>query len=242
MKLKIIAASIVLISNLIFCQDIGIDFNVGYTKLKMDQVNEYLDNFDFVDAGSQFNPYMFNPIGMSLCFELGVSARFSQFKFGISGNYFSTNGSWESRDTIRVINHNIDVSTIEIVASAGYSVPIYKTASALLEGGIGYGFASSEIMHITKSYPSYNEVENIKYDLNGGYFTARLRGGFEAKLKWLVLRFVFGYRYANPVVLKGKSIINGEKNENQAVLDKSGDELKFDFSGIQYVWGISVLL
>ncbi|MBT8379106.1 MAG: hypothetical protein KJN64_07740 [Ignavibacteria bacterium] len=78
--------------------------------------------------------------------------------------------------------------------------------------------------------------------MNGGYFTARLRGGFEAKLKWLLLRFVFGYRYANPVVLKGESIINGEKNENQAVLDKSGDELKFDFSGIQYVWGISVLL
>ncbi|MBT8379105.1 MAG: hypothetical protein KJN64_07735 [Ignavibacteria bacterium] len=162
MKLKIITASVVLISNLIFCQDIGIDFNVGYTKLKMNQVNEYLYNFDLVDAGSQlYNPSKYNKIGMSLCFELGVSARFSQFKFGISGNYFSSNGLWESRDTIRAINHNIDVSSIEIVASAGYSVPIYKTAFVLLEGGIGYGFASSEIMYITKSYPSYNEVENI---------------------------------------------------------------------------------
>jgi hypothetical protein len=243
MKLKTIAALVALTSNLIFCQEIGIDFNVGYTKLKMNQVNKYLDNSEFVDAGSQlYNPSKYNKIGMSLCFELGVSARFSQFKFGLLGTYFSPSGLWESLDTIRSINQNIDVSSIEIVAIAGYSIPIYKTSSALLEGGIGYGFASSEIENITKSYPSFNEVENIKYDLNGGYFIARLRGGFEAKLKWLVLRLVLGYRYANPVVLKGDSTVNGEKMENQPVIDRNGNELKFDFSGIQFVWGISVLL
>jgi hypothetical protein len=243
MKLKILVALVVLIPNLIFCQEIGIDFNVGYTKLKMNQVNNYLDNSEFVDVGSQLiNPNKYNKIGMSLCFEIGVSARFSEFKFGLSGNYFSSSGLWESLDTIRAINQNIDVTSIELVASAGYSIPIYKTASALLEGGIGYGFASSEIQYISKSYPSYTDNENIKYDLSGGYFTARLRGGFEAKLKWLLIRFVFGYRYANPVVLKGEEVINGEKNKNQPVIDRNGDELKFDFSGIQYVWGISFLL
>jgi len=69
-----------------------------------------------------------------------------------------------------------------------------------------------------------------------------LRGGFEAELKWLVLRFVFGYRFANPVVLKGDGIINGVKKENQPVIDNNGQELEFDFSGICYAWGITVLL
>ena len=154
----------------------------------------------------------------------------------------STSASWESRDTIRYINHDIDVSTLEILASAGYNIPIYKTASILLEGGIGYGFASSEISYITNSVPFYIELENIKHNVSGGYLAGRLRGGFEAKLKWLMLRIVIGYRFANAGVLNGESNINGVKKENQPVIDNNGKELVFDYSGIYYAWGITILL
>ena len=92
---------------------------------------------------------------------MGASAKFSQFVLRISGNYLSSSGSWESHDTIRTIYHDVDVSTFEIIASAGYNIPIYKTASILLEGGIGYGFASSEINHVTESFRFFNELENL---------------------------------------------------------------------------------
>jgi len=184
-----IIALIILSSSFISGQEIGIDFNLGYTKLKMEQVNNYLDNSESVDLESlDMISEQYNTIGFGLIYELGVSAKLSQFVVRLSGNYLSTNGSWESRDTIRYINHDIDVSTLEILASAGYNIPIYKTASILLEGGIGYGFASSEISYITHSYPFYNELENIKHNVSGGYLAGRLRGGFEAKLKWLMLR------------------------------------------------------
>jgi len=88
----------------------------------------------------------------------------------------------------------------------------------------------------------YNELVNINYNVIGGYLTGRLRGGFEAELKWLLLRFVFGYNFSNPIVLKGESVINGELKENQPVIDNNGNELEFDFSGICYAWGITVLL
>ena len=241
-SIKIISL-IILFSSFVTGQEMGIDFNVGYTRLNMEQVNNYLDNSESVDYGSNF--YIRNEkqkIGQPVSFELGASARLSQFVLRISGNYLSSNGSWESNDTIRTINHDVDVSTFEIIASAGYNIPIYQTASILLEGGIGYGFASSEINYVTKSFPFYNELENINYSLSGGYFVGRLRGGFEAELKWLVLRFVIGYKFANPVVLKGESIINGVKKENQPVLLSNGEELEFDFSGICYAWGITILL
>jgi hypothetical protein len=209
----------------------------------MEQVNSYLDNSESVDFESSSHIHtQYNTIGFGLIYELGLSAKLSQFVVRLSGNYLSTNGSWESRDTIRYINHDIDVSTLEILASAGYNIPIYKTASILLEGGIGYGFASSEISYITRSVHFYNELENIKHNVSGGYLAGRLRGGFEAKLKWLVLRIVFGYRFANPVVLTGDSTINGVMQENQPVIDNNGNELVFDFSGIYYAWGITVLL
>jgi len=236
-------AFIIFSSSIISSQEIGIDFNIGYTKLKMEQVNNYLDNSESVDFESSNHIYPeYNPIGTSLIYELGVSAKLSQFVVRLSGNYLSTNGYWESRDTIRYINHDIDVSSLEILASAGYNIPIYKTASILLEGGIGYGFASSEISYITKSYQLYNELENIKHNVSGGYLAGRLRGGFEAKLKWLMLRIVIGYRFANAGVLKGESIINGVKKENQPVIDNNGKELVFDYSGIYYAWGITILL
>ena len=243
MKSVKIISLIILSSSFISGQQIGIDLNVGNSDLRMEQVNNYLDNSESVDLESLLlNPSEYNTLGGSLCFELGASARLSQLVLRISGNYLSSSGSWESRDTIRTINHDVDVSTFEFLASAGYNIPIYKTASILLEGGIGYGFASSEINYVTKSFRFYNELENINYSLSGGYFVGRLKGGFEAELKWLVLRFVFGYRFANPVILKGDEIINGVKKENQPVIDKNGNILEFDFSGICYSWGITVLI
>ncbi|MGB5849375.1 MAG: hypothetical protein WBH40_12855 [Ignavibacteriaceae bacterium] len=243
MKFLHIIALIIFSSSFIQSHEIGIDFNIGYTNLNMEQVNQYLNNSESVDLESLLIiPNQWNPIGASLIYELGVSAKLSQFVVRLSGNYLSTNGSWESRDTIKYINHDIDVSTVEILASAGYNIPIYKTASILLEGGIGYGFASSEITYITRSYRFHNELENIKHNVSSGYLAGRLRGGFEAKLKWLMLRIVIGYRFANSVVLTCDSIINGEKKENQPVIDNNGNELVFDFSGIYYAWGITVLL
>lgn len=243
MKYSHIIALIIFSSSIISSQEIGIDFNLGYSKLKMEQVNNYLDNSESVDLESLYiRPAQYNKIGVGLIYELGVSAKLSQFVVRLSGSYLSTNGYWESRDTIRYINHDIDVSTLEILVSAGYNIPIYKTASILLEGGIGYGFASSEISYITNSYRFYNELENIKHNVSGGYLAGRLRGGFEAKLKWLLLRFVIGYRFANAGVLNGESIINGVKKENQPVIDNNGKELVFDFSGIYYAWGITILL
>lgn len=240
--IKIISLTI-LTASFVNGQEIGIDFNVGYSKLEMEQVNKYLDNSESVDYSSLLiNPPECNTIGFSLGYELGLSAKLSQFVLRISGNYLSSNGFWESSDTIRTINHDVNVSTFEIIGSAGYNVQIYQTASILLEGGIGYGFASSEINYVIKSFPFYNELENINYSLNGGYFVGRLRGGFEAKLKWLVLRFVIGYKFANPVILKGESIINGVKKENQPVLLSNGEELEFEFSGICYAWGVTILL
>jgi len=58
---------------------------------------------------------------------------------------------------------------------------------------------------------------------------------------WM-LRIVIGYRFANAGVLKGESIINGVKKENQPVIDNNGKELVFDYSGIYYAWGITILL
>ena len=199
-SIKIISL-IILFSTFVTGQEMGIDFNVGYTKLNMEQVNNYLDNSASVDYGSLLIiPTEYYTVGFGLVYELGLSAKLSQFVLRISANYLSDSGSWESSDTIRSIYHDVDVSTFEIIASAGYNIPIYQTASILLEGGIGYGFASSEINYVTKSFPFYNELENINYSLSGGYFVGRLRGGFEAELKWLVLRFVIGYKFANPVV------------------------------------------
>jgi len=243
MKSIRIIALIILSSSFISSQQIGIDFNVGYSKLKMEQVNQYLDNSASVDYGSLYRiPAKYQTIGQPVSFELGVSARLSQLVVRLSGNYLSSNGSWESADTIRTINHDVDVATFELLASAGYNIQIYKTASILLEGGIGYGFASSEIKYITKAHYFNNELENNKHSLSGGYFISRLRGGFEVELKWLVLRFLAGYRFANPVVLKGESIIDGVKEENQPVIDNNGNELEFDYSGFYYTWGITVLL
>lgn len=244
MKLIHIITLIMFSASFLLSQEIGIDFNVGYSKLKMKQVNQYLDNSASVDYGSLYNtiPADYKTFGQPVSIEFGVSARLSQFVLRLSGNYLSSSGWWESSDTMRTINHDVDVSTIEILASAGYNIPVYKTASILLEGGIGYGFTSSEIIYNTYAYHYNNELENRKHSLSGGYFTGRLRGGFEAKLKWLVLRFLAGYRFANPVVLKGDSMINGVKKENQPVIDNNGKELEFDFSGFYYTWGISVIL
>lgn len=243
MKSINVISLIIIFSTFISGQDIGIDLNIGYSKLNMEQVNNYLNNSESVDYSSLLiNPPEYNTIGFDLGYELGLSAKFYQFVLKISGNYLSSSGYWKSSDTIKTINHETDVSTFEVIASAGYNISVYKTASILFEGGIGYGFASSEINYLINSFHFYNELENINYSLSGGYFLSRLRGGFEAKLKWLVLRFVIGYKFANPVVLKGDSNINGVKSENQAVLLSNGEELEFDFSGICYAWGITVLL
>jgi hypothetical protein len=242
MKYRQIVVLVIISTPIISSQEIGIDFNVGYTKLKMEQVNDYLDNSESVDYESLFRPPRHNRrLGTPLYYELGISVIIPPFVVRFSWNYLSSSGNWQSHDTIRSINHDVDVSTLEIIASAGYNIPIYKTATILLEGGIGYGFASSEIYFITRSYPFYSELDNIQHSLSGGYLVSRVRGGFEATLKWLILRLVFGYRFANPVVLEGESIINGVQTNNQTVLD-NGRELEFDFSGIYYAWGITVLL
>ena len=129
---------IIIFSTFISSQDIGIDFNVGYSNWNMEQVNNYLDNSEAVDYSGLYSiGNEDKSIGQPVSFELGASARLSQFVLRISGNYMSTNGSWESYDIVRSINHDIEVSTLELIASAGYNIPIYKTASILLEGGIG---------------------------------------------------------------------------------------------------------
>jgi len=71
---------------------------------------------------------------------------------------------------------------------------------------------------------------------------ARLRGGLEANLKYVLLRFVVGYKFTNPVVLTGESNINGVMNDDVPIIKDDGSKLEFDFSGFNYQWGITILL
>ena len=102
-------------------QEIGINLNVGYSNWNMEQVNDYLDNSEFVNyEGYYFIRDENSRIGQPLSFELGVSLELSSLVIGISGTYQSKDGSWESWDTIRTINHNMGISSFEILPLLGH--------------------------------------------------------------------------------------------------------------------------
>ncbi len=244
MKSILILFVIIIFSSDNQCQELGVDLNIGYSYLLMEDVNNYLDNSELINFENLIQiPVEYHKLGFGLYSELSVSARLSQLALKLSLNYITDDGNWRSVETDRAITQDINVSTLEILTSAGYNIPVYKTASVILEGALGYGFAASEIKStVSTNYPLYLISQSNTYSLNGGYFMARLRGGLEAQLKWVLLRFVIGYRFANAVVLTGESNVNGVLIDDVPIIEDDGSKLEFDFSGFIYQWGITILL
>lgn len=244
MKTKIFLIAVIIFSSNYKCQELGIDFNIGYSKLLMEDVNNYLDHSKLIDFDSLlWRPIKNQPIKGWVYSEIGVSARFAKIVLKLSCNYITSDGEWESNEFDKYTHHTINVSTYEILLSIGYRIPIYKTAYIITEGGLGYGFAGSESdFEVRSNLPFYNVLHHENYSLTGGYLMARLRGGLEANLKFVLLRFAVGYRFANPVVLTGESNINGVMNDDVPIIKDDGSKLEFDFSGFNYQWGITILL
>jgi hypothetical protein len=240
MKTKIFLIAVIIFSSNYKCQDLGIDLNIGYSKLLMEDVNNYLDNSESIGFD---NLNQIPLLGSGFYAELGVSARLSQLTLKLTLNYISDEGNWYSSSIDKTITQDISVSTLEILPAVVYSISIFEKASIILEGALGYSFAASDINYIVSThYPSSVTVQTNTYSLNGGYFMARLRGGLEANLKFVLLRFVIGYRFANPVVLTGESNINGVIKDDVPIIKDDGSKLEFDFSGFNYQWGITILL
>ncbi len=244
MKTTLILFVIIIFSSDNQSQELGIDLNIGYSKLLMEDVKNHLDNSESVNFDDLIRiPVEYHKLGFGFYSEMGVSARLSQLVLRLSLNYITDDGDWRSVETDRAITQDISVSTLEILTSAGYNIPVFKTASVILEGGLGYGFAASESdFEVRSNLQFYNVLQHEKYSLTGGYFLARLRGGLEANLKFVLLRFVIGYRFANPVVLTGESNVNGVLNDDGPIIKDDGSKLEFDFSGFNYQWGITILL
>lgn len=244
MRVDMKTVVVLLLASFVNAQQLRADFSLGYSRLAMDAVNNYLDNSTSVNENNLIR-YLVNlrKINKDVYYEFGLSLNLPSVTVKISGNYLADKGSWQSAETDKSINSDVNLSTFEIIPSIIYYIPIYELASLVTEAGIGYGFASSDVTYMVGSYyPVYHEIENHFFSLSGGYFLARFSGGVEAKLKFVLLRFMIGYKFADPVELSGESVINGSRREDQYLLDRNSNNVEFDFSGLHYGWGISILL
>ena len=92
-------------------QELGIDLNIGYSKLLMKDVNNYLDHSESVDFELLIRiPVEYHKLGFGFYSEMGVSARLSQLVLRLSLNYITDDGDWRSVETDRAITQDISVS------------------------------------------------------------------------------------------------------------------------------------
>ena len=246
MKLHILISffSLFLFSSLIYCQSIG--FSAGYGFLNMNEVNKDLE--DSRNLLLSLGVYPSSPVEVTggLFTEGNFKYDIGNIILGITGNYISSSGNFSYSDNYGSFEHNLDASTIEILALV--EILIQKENSSFrpffqIAGGIGLAKAERLIDYRYYSDPSFNF--SIKNTVDGNYFAARMKGGLQIVLQNTILELAVGYRIANAGDLKGDyvdTVDTGASFEDVSVRDSNGNDIEFDYSGFLITGGISIVI
>jgi len=214
----------------------------GYGMLNMKEVNDDLK--DTYDAIRSFNIPISSPedITGGLFLDGSLTFQSNKFLFGAEVNYISSSGNITYNDFTGSLEEKYDVNTIEFLGILGVKVPISELTSLVFKGYAGYGLASVEhnAAFIFYSSPSDNII--VKHEVDGGYFSSRLQGGFDFNINPVVISISVGYRIANSGQLKGSLTQDGTSYDNMGIRNTRGNDIEFDFTGVTFMGGFQFLL
>lgn len=219
---------------------LGID--AGYGILNMKEVND--DMKDTYDALRSFNIPISLPEDITGGFFIDGSLTFesNNLLFGATVNYLSSSGNITYNDITGSLEEKYDVNTTEFLGMLGVKIPISEITSFVFKGYAGYGLASVVHNAAFIFYSSPSDNVTIKHDVDGGYFSSRLQGGFDFNINPVVISLSVAYRIANSGQLKGSQTQNGMSYDNMGIRNTRGNDIEFDFTGVTFMGGLQFLL
>lgn len=224
-----------------FCYSQSLGFTAGYGVLNMGQVNSDLKTSysSLASIGAFSSPP--EEINGALFLEGNVKFRIANFNLGVSGNYISSSGSFSYFDEIGTFKESYDVSTLEILGLFEILIIENSFVRPFLQLAGGAGFARAEHLGALKIHSDPTFDLNVKNTVNGSYFAGRIKGGLQFIVQSFVFEIGLGYRFADSGELVGDHVENGRTYKDMPVRDINGNGIEFDYSGLIFTGGISIL-
>lgn len=217
--------------------------SIGYGTLSMKEVND-----DLMESKNYFSSYGFTTTSPSnidggLFFEGNVRFSIGNINFGVCGNYIQSKGEFRYSDAGGLYYENYAVSTFEVIGILELHLPINKSNSSFfMQIGGGVSMAKVEYNSEFKVYNNPASYYKVKVDVDGKYFSGRIKSGIKLTLKRIILEAGVGYRISNAGELKGTYYEGGQKYEDLPIMDINREPISFDFSGFLFTVGISLKL
>jgi hypothetical protein len=217
--------------------------NIGYGTLSMKEVND-----DLMDSENLFSSYGFktkspDDIDGGLYFEGNFKFGTGNFNFGVCGTYIKSNGEFRYSDPSGLFYETYDVSTFEVLGILEILLPINKTNfNFFMQIGGGVGMAETVYEAEFRVYSTPANNFKIKMEVDGKYFSGRIKSGVMLNIKRIILEAGVGYRISNAGELKGTYTEGNQKYEDLPITNINGEPITFDFSGFLITAGISFKL
>ncbi|MFZ1279982.1 MAG: hypothetical protein WAR59_04040 [Ignavibacteriaceae bacterium] len=217
--------------------------SIGYGTLSMREVNDDLMESQNIFYAAGFKPKGPDNIDGGLFFEGNFKFGLGNFNFGVCGNYINSKGEFRYSDGGGLFYENYDVSTLEVLGILEILLPINETKlNFFMQIGGGVGMAK---VGYDAEFRVYNNPANnfkVRMEVDGKYFSGRIKSGIKLNLKRIILEAGVGYRISNAGELKGTYYEGDQKYEDLPITDINREPISFDFSGFLFAAGISLRL
>lgn len=222
--------------------NIMLNFNAGYASVNMEDVNKDMeDTYDLLRTAN-INASKPEEVNGGLFVDGSFGIKINKLIFGVSASYINANGNITYSDITGSLEEEYKLSTIELMGFVGVNLPITEILSFEFRGAAGYGLAKVDYTGAASFFNNTSQNINNEGELSGGYFSGRLSGGFVFDLSGVLLNTMFGYRIANAGELEGDFTENGLSVNDRPLYNVRGNAIEFDYSGIFFAGGISIIL
>ena len=180
-----------------------IGLSIGYGTLSMREVNDDLMESQNIFYAAGFKPKSPDNIDGGLFLEGNFKFGLGNFNFGVCGNYINSKGEFRYSDGGGLFYENYDVSTLEVLGILEILLPINETKlNFFMQIGGGVGMAK---VGYDAEFRVYNNPANnfkVRMEVDGKYFSGRIKSGIKLNLKRIILEAGVGYRISNAGELK----------------------------------------